>query len=50
MTNQILINFFVAGSGGAIGAHIMCKFLKFFKLRKEKNQFENYISVGVDFD
>ena len=34
--NQILINFFVAGTGGAIGAQLMSKVMKFFKLNKEK--------------
>ena len=49
-SNQIVINFFIAGVGGALGAHITSKVLKFFKLKKEKKQFENYLSIGVDFD
>jgi len=48
--NQILINFFIAGVGGAIGSHITSKMIKFFKLKKEKRLFENYINIGVDFD
>ena len=48
--NQVLINFMLAGCGGAIGSHLFSKNLKFFKYQKEKRIFQNYLSIGADFE
>lgn len=50
LSNRILINMLLAGCGGAIGAHFTSKLMIFFKLRKEKRQFESFINFGVDFE
>lgn len=50
ISNKILINMLLAGLGGAIGAHLTSKLMIFFKLRKEKRRFEQYIDYGVDFE
>lgn len=47
---KTLINFFIAGSGGALGAHLTSKVMIFLKLRKEKRQFSSYVDIGVDFE
>lgn len=50
LCNKVTINMLLAGCGGAIGAQVLCRLFIFFKLKKEKKDFEKYIDIGVDFD
>lgn len=49
---QIQINFLLAGSGGALGSHLMWKFLQLIKLSslKKKHTADNYLNIGHEFE